>query len=403
MMKHSSARIVYLALVVGAAVLFIGGGARFAISLALKPINAEFATGRSLIGGAVLVFQTVSAIALLFAGRLADRFDLRVVLGGGTIVAAAGLAGLALVDNPTQLILFYGVIFACGTGIASLIPVGVLVTRAFPNRVGTANAVVLTGMGLGQLVIMATFAVLLADIGWRSVFLLLGLMHVALLPLIAFGLSAAMAAVPNRSTASVATTQTPSAQGPALDVILRSSHFWLLFAVYALCGLHDFYVSTHIVVFAQDRGATAVFAGNLLAVMGLMMLLGVLASGWMSDRTGPVVPTMICFLMRIALFASVLFDDSIATTTVFALLFGITFLITAPLCIVFVRNAFGTRHLGLITGLLTMVHHIAGGFGAWIGAAWFDAYGNYDAVFVGMVITSIVAAALTAMLRPTRS
>lgn len=402
-MNNSSARIVYLAVVVGAVVLFIGGGARFAISLALNPINAEFATGRSLVGTAVLAFQVVSAIALLFAGRLADSFDLRLVLGGGAALAAAGLTGLALVETAAQLVLFYGVIFACGTGIASLIPVGVLVTRAFPKNVGTANAVVLTGMGLGQLVIMATFAVLLADIGWRSVFLLLGLMHVALLPLIAFGISAATAAPPDRSTKNVAATQSPSTQGAALGVILRSGHFWLLLAIYALCGLHDFYVSTHIVVFAQDRGASSVFAGNLLALMGLMMLIGVLAAGWLSDRTGPVVPTLICFVMRIALFAAVLVDDSIATTTVFALLFGITFLITAPLCVVFVRNAFGTRNLGLVTGLLTMVHHIAGGFGAWIGAVWFDAYGDYDAVFVAMVITSIVAAALTVMLRSTRS
>ena len=402
MMTDKSARIVYLALAAGAAVLFIGGGARFAISLALKPINAEFATGRSLIGGAVLAFQIVSAIALLFAGRLADRFDLRVVLGGGIVVAAAGLTGLAVVETPNQLVLFYGVVFACGTGIASLIPVGVLVTRAFPNHVGTANAVVLTGMGLGQLVIMATFSVLLADIGWRTIFLILGLMHIVLLPLIAFGINAATARAPDRSAQANPFDGATPAGGPALGVIFRSGHFWLLLAVYAICGLQDFYVSTHIVAFAQDQGAPAVFAGNLLALMGLMMLLGVLAAGWVSDRTGPVVPTLACFVLRIGLFAAVLIDASIATVAAFALLFGLTFLVTAPLCIVFARNAFGTRHLGLITGLITMVHHIAGGFGAWLGAAWFDATGNYDAVFVAMLVTSIAGTVLTLMLRPPR-
>jgi hypothetical protein len=36
------------------------------------------------------------------------------------------------------------------------------------------------------------------------------------------------------------------------------------------------------------------------------------------------------------------------------------------------RQAFGTATLGAITGLIVMVHHTCGGFGARIGAALFD-------------------------------
>ena len=72
--------------------------------------------------------------------------------------------------------------------------------------------------------------------------------------------------------------------------------------------------------------------------------------------------------------------------------------------VLFVRDSFGTRHLGALTGLITMVHQIFGGIGAWGGALVFDATGSYDAAFVLMLAASIVALGLTPMLRrPTSS
>ena len=45
---------------------------------------------------------------------------------------------------------------------ASLTPIGVMITRFFPGRAGLANAVAISGMALGQLVIIAALAVVLA-------------------------------------------------------------------------------------------------------------------------------------------------------------------------------------------------------------------------------------------------
>src|SRR5262249_5973116 len=84
---------------------------------------------------------------------------------------------------------------------------------------------------------------------------------------------------------------------------------------------------------------------------------------------------------------------------VFALAFGATFFMTAPLTVLFVRDAFGLRNLGALTGLITMVHHICGGIGAYLGARIFDATGRYDAAFWIMFGASCVALAASLMLR----
>ena len=55
--------------------------------------------------------------------------------------------------------------------------VGVMVTRAMPGRAGLVNSVAVSGITVGQLVMIAGLAVVLAAVGWRSVFYWLALAH----------------------------------------------------------------------------------------------------------------------------------------------------------------------------------------------------------------------------------
>ena len=366
-------------------VLLIGGGARFAIGLTFKPMVDEFGWSRGELGLAVGLYMVVSAVATLIAGRMADRFSPRALLIGGMVISGAGIAAMSLVSQPWHALVLYGVVFAIGNGAASLVIVGVIVTRVYPGRVGLANAIAVSGMSVGQLVMIAVLAAVMVQIGWRWVFVWIGVAHVVLLPL--------LLGIPGGGAGSGQKGELP------LRDAARSRQFWLLLAIYAICGLDDFFVVTHVAAFAQDRGLTPLIAGNLLALMGLTGLAGVIASGLASDRLGPVRPTAAAFAARIVVFAWIAIDQSPFSIAVFALVFGATFLVTAPLTVVFVRQGFGTHNLGALAGLITMTHQIFGGLGAYAGAVIFDATGGYDAAFVVMLASAVTALALTLLLR----
>jgi predicted MFS family arabinose efflux permease len=366
-------------------VLFVGGGARFAIGLTFRPMVDEFGWARGELGLAVGAYMLVSAVATFIAGRLADRLSPRALLIGGTIIGGVGIGLMTLVTQPWHALVLYGVVFAIGNGIASLVIVGVIVMRIYPGRAGLANAIAISGMSVGQLVMIAVLASLLAEIGWRSVFVWIGIAHLLLLPL--------LLALPGASG-----TQRAATASLSLGEAARTRRFWLLLAIYAICGLDDFFVTTHVAAFAQDRGLGILTAGNLLALMGLTGLAGVIASGLASDRLGPIWPTAAAFAARIVVFGWIAVDQSPVSIAVFALVFGATFLVTAPLTVVFVRESFGTKNLGALAGLITMVHQIFGGLGAYGGAAIFDATGAYDAAFLVMLASAVVALVLTLML-----
>ncbi len=379
-------------LVVGFLVLFVGGGSRFAIGLVLKPMAEDLDWSRSTLAASAGIFLAVSATCMFISGKLADRFSLKAVLCGGLLIAALGIGAMRYVTAPWQALLAYGVIFAIGNGIASIAPVGVMVSRRFPGRTGFANAITTSGIGIGQLFIIGALTAALAAIGWRAGFMWLGIVNLALIPIV-------IIAMTQSQEPQVPTPAPEAATGLTLREAARSRQFWLLTFVYSVCGFQDFFVATHVVAFAQDKGVGALFSGNLLAAMGLAGVLGVLLAGMWSDRKGPKQATLFCFILRIAIFALILIDQSTQSVTVFALLFGITFWLTAPLTVVFARDAFGTAHLGALSGLIVMVHHMCGGLGAYLGAVMFDVQGHYNSAFALMLALSIGAGLMTLGLR----
>ena len=126
---------------------------------------------------------------------------------------------------------------------------------------------------------------------------------------------------------------------------------------------------------------------------------GVVLSGLMADAFGAARPTVLCFTIRIAAFAAVIYFQQTPGILVFAFAYGFTFMITAPLSVVFTRNIFGAERLGFISGLLSMSHQIMGGLGAVFGAAVFDLWDSYDRALVVMLALAVAGTASTLAIR----
>ena len=367
--------------------LLFNGGSRFTIGLTLKPMADDLVWSRTTLSLTVTVFMVVSAVVLPVIGRLADRYNLKVILILALLVSSASIALMGLIQTPFQAMLLYGVIFALSNAGTSVAPIGVLISRWFPDRLGLANSIAISGMGMGQLVIILLLTAQLDVIGWRGAFILLaGLGLVLIVPLMFLGVPTT---AQQQTDQSASRGVDDSRSGVSTAVCTRV--FWILIVIYAVCGGQDFFVATHVVAFASDQGLTSSMAGNLFALMGLFGLFGVLAAGFLADRYGPVVPTLVCFAVRIVVFTLVMLMPTPTTIILFALCYGITFWITAPLTVVFVQQYFGRADLGVLSGIIIMTHQAAGGAGAYLGGAVYDAFGDYHHVFVWMVVLSVSA------------
>ena len=390
----------WIILAIGFVVLFFNGGSRSALGLMLKPMADDLDWSRSALSLGITVYMVVSALAMPFVGRLADRYDLRWIMGAGAAIGAVGLGLMSLVSAPWQLFAIYGLVFALGNAGISNPIVSVMTVRWFPDRRGLANSVAVSGNAIGQLVIVGTLAQSLVRFGWRPSFAGLGFANLLILAPVVLALArSAPPAQPVPSGSEGGDSQAAEQKARDQISLLTSSQLWLLIGIYAICGFQDYLVATHVVAFALDVGLSTLVAGNLLAFMGLMGLLGVLASGYLADLMGPGRPTLLCFLMRIGIFALIILSQANASVVVFALLYGFTFLMTAPLTVMFSGNIFGQSRLGRISGTISAVHQISGGLGALAGALSFDIWGSYQEAFVLMLALSMLATVATLMVR----
>jgi predicted MFS family arabinose efflux permease len=302
-----------------------------------------------------------------------------------------------------QVFLVYGVVYALGNSGASISPVVVMVSQWFVERRGVATSTAVSGNAIGQLVIVAALASALAAIGWRTSFTVLAVANFAVL--VPLTLLIVRPGPPAENEVALSTPDSQPAnrerapQPLTLSQALTSRPFMLLLGIYAICGVQDFFVAIHIVAFAQDQGVGDVLAGNLLAWMGVMGLLGVFAAGVMADALGAARPTVLCFVMRIGIFALILPFQNTPVILIFGLLYGFTFLITAPLTVVFLGNIYGPHRLGTLTGTVSMIHQIAGGLGALTGGWIYDMTGSYNVAFVLMLALSVAATVLTLAVR----
>jgi MFS family permease len=379
-------------LATGFVLLLYNGGSRFTMGLMLKPMADDLNWTRATLSLTVTLFMVVSAVVLPVIGRLVDRYRIRTVLLASVLLSSASVALMSAIQTPVQAVVLYGVLFALATAGTSIAPIGVMISRWFPKHLGLANSIAISGMGAGQLVIILLLTAQLETIGWRGAFLVLAALGLLLIvPL-------ALLSIPEPALPGPGMPNEPLGSAKfelKLSGLLRDSKLWYLLVIYAMCGFQDFFVATHVVAFARDQGMGPVASGNLFALMGLVGLAGVLMTGFVSDRFGPMLPTLICFLIRIVLFGLITVTTSVVAIIGFALVYGFTFWITAPLTIVFVRKYFGTAHLGMLTGIVAMVHHGAGGLGAYAGGIVYDVFGNYQVIFQIMLMVSFAALLMT--------
>ncbi len=392
--------------------LFFGGGALSIFGLVLTRMTEDLGRSRSSLSLVLNVFMVVSALAMPLIGRVIDRRDLRFILAGSVVLVAIGTGLMWSVNALWQIFLLYGVVFAIGNAGSSIPTVGVMVSRWWKKKRGLANSAAIAGMGLGQLAIIAALTFLLSTIGWRTSYAVIGAANLFIVvPVVLMFARSAPKEDVNEATdeptgepdQSAREKESPLIVANSFADLFRSRHMWLLMAMFALCGFQDFFVLTHVVAFATDQGVSDLLAGNMLALMGLTALGGVLVSGYLSDRYGPAVPAVLCFVIRTGIFAFILNSQSTPSIMVFALLYGSTFFITAPLGVIFAGQIFGSRYLGTVSGIVSMVHQVSGGLGALAGGLFFDAFNRYDgavALILGMALLAIVISALLHWSRP---
>ncbi|UCF91373.1 MAG: MFS transporter [Desulfobacterales bacterium] len=415
--KHAAAkvRIFYGWYIVAAGflILFCMSGARFSFGVAFKPMIAEFGWDRSSISLAYLLNMLVFALTLSISGVFYDRYGPRWVMVIATVALAVGYLGIAAMGALWQFMIFYGVLSAVGFGGASLPLIAALTSKWFDRRRGFAISLAIAGNCLGQFALVPLFAVFLLRYGWRASYAATGMIVLAVNTILVLGVikpsphalgQQPWGAQPAGAAGLAQASRAAPARRPDLKLheAMRTASFWFFLTVMFVCGSGDFLVTTHLIPLVTDYGIAPSTAASMLAWFGMASLAGILIAGPVADRIGNKIPIAVTFGLRFLLYVMILRYRNFFTFYVFAATFGFTFLITAPLTTTLVGKLFGFRHVGLISGFITTIHHLGGGLGAYLGGLIFDHTKSYQLAFVFSAGLALLAVASSLFIKERR-
>lgn len=391
------------------AILFFNSGARFSFGVMFKPMIAEFGWDRGSISFAFFLNMTLYAISLTVVGRFYDRYGPKWVIVISTLFLSVGYMLISVVDSLWQFLAYYGILAAVGLGGTSVTLMAAVTSKWFQKWRGGAISLALSGNSLGQFALVPLFTVFVSRYGWRASHFTIGLI------MLVVNISLALLVIRGdpddlgKRPFGYQDGEKTKGEGGKIslgenvrDLGLREAmgtpSLWLFIIVMFICGSGDFLVTTHLIPFVTDHGVSPTTAGNMLAWLGLMSLAGILVAGPVSDLIGNKIPITLTFVLRFILFLLIVKYQNLGSFYLFALTFGFTLLITAPLNATLVGRLYGVSHLGLITGFITTVHHLGGGFWAYMGGLIFDGTGSYRLAFILSAIMALVAVVSTVLI-----
>jgi MFS family permease len=371
-------------IVAGCLIALITFGARTSFGLFTDPLSALRGWDRETFAFAIAIQNLLWGLGQPFGGAVADRFGAARVLAAGGAVYALGCVLMAQSTSGGSLALTGGLLVGLGLSGGSFTIVIAAFARLVPEDRRSWAMGLATAMGsLGQFVFAPLGQGFISAYGPVTALVLIGLL-VAIVPLLAIALSGGEGAAddgPRQST------------GTALREALSHPSYLFLTAGFFVCGFHIAFVSTHLPPYLTDLGLGTALAAWALALIGLFNVVGAYSAGILGGRysrrlllSGIYAARAFAFVLFVALPATP------ATVLLFAAAIGLLWLSTVPLTSGLIAVMFGTRHLGLLFGVVFLSHQVGAFIGVWMGGAVYDATGAYDVMWWASIALGFAAA-----------
>ncbi len=353
-------------------------------------------TGAQSSAGASLVL-VMMAVGSPVAGR--DRYGAQPIFAAGLIALAAGIGGTAFAAEPLHYYLLFGLVGGAGWAAVSLPLVTAAVSRYFVRGRGLAIGLAVSGASGGQLPVLSLLGVMIASLGWRTSYLILGaaMAALSLLVLLRFRPS------PENPPPPAAAAAGDGSLSDRLKSLFRERTFLLLLAAFALCGFTTAgIIDVYFIPYALTCGFTLVEGSAAYGAHGIGNLAGVVLFSWMADHVHRPRLLASMFFGRALAFVVLLFVAAdISVLFLFAALFGVLNFATFPVIANIVATHIGLRVMGLTLGLLFGGHSLGAATGVLLGGWIFDLTARYDGLW-WIAVALAALAGVFALLVPER-
>ena len=387
-----------------------GPGQTYGVSVFVNPIIEELGWSRTSVSGLYTAGSLTAAAAMFLVGRLLDQYGARMVLPAVVILFGFALMFISMASQQWHLYAGFALIRILGQGSLTLIPTTVIAVW-FVRLRGRVMALNSLGSVVSQAAFPPLITILIASYGWRSAWVVLGVVVwlLMLAPAVllirrtpeSVGLLPDGDGVPSEG-------ETPPAVSDevnfTLPEALRTRAFWLLIFAGSSQSLIGTALVFHHVSVMDSLGLDAVVAASALSVIAPGALSGTFLAGFLCDRfpnrfvlTGGQLVLILAMLLTFVMAQP---WHAIAYGAMLGLAGGSLMTSAAVIW----PNYYGRAHLGSIRGVVTAGMVASAALGPLPFGFLFDVSNSYTlAVTIFLALPVACAAAALAATPPRRS
>jgi len=382
----------------------VGVGLFVTYGVFINPLIEEFGWTRAVISGASSLAFFLMGLVGIFVGRLNDKIGPRKVMFFTSCFIGLGFFLTSKTQSIRQLYLFYGILV--GIGLSSIDVIALSITaRWFEYRRGIVTGMVKVGTGAGQLIAPLTASFLIVGFGWRTSFVVIGILGMILLVLISRILHRdpeEMGLKPKSGTSSKDDVKAIKGINLSFGQAVRTHQFWLIFIVNFAVVYCLLIILVHIVPFARDLGLSAAKAAGVISTIGGVSMLGRFATGLFIDRFNSRLAMIFCFILLIFTLLWLQIADELWMIYLFAACYGIAhggfFTAISPI----VAEYFGIGAHGVLFGSIVFSGCFGGSLGPILAGHIFDVTGSYSLAFWLSTFIALLGLGFILLLKPIR-
>ena len=307
-------------------------------------------------------------------GKAVDRFGVSLSLIGAALGVALGLY-LATISTSIVMMSFAQLLI----GLASAVGFGPLIadiSHWFMKRRGIAMAIVASGNYLSGSIWTLVLADTLSTQGWRSVYMILAFMTLAVVIPLALILRRKLPqdAHTQAEAISSANAKTSGLSPTALACLLGVAGVG--------CCVAMSMPQVHIVSYCVDLGYGPAVGAEMLSLMLLGGVGSRLVSGLLADKLGGVKTLLIGSLGQCVALFLYLPSDALISLYLVSLVFGLSQGGIVPSYAVIVREYMPAREAGARVGFVLMATIMGMALGGWSSGLIYDLSGSYQLAFI---------------------
>ena len=378
-LHEPDSRYAWTRLAVTLALMTIGSGAMYVVSVVLPAVQAEFGVARADASLPYTLMMVGFGLGGIAMGKLADRFGVMPVVLLGSAGLGAGFIAAGMSGSLLGFALVHGVLLGAFGSAATFAPLVADTSLWFVRRRGIAVAICASGNYLAGAVWPPIVQHFVETAGWRHTYVGLGIFCMATMPLLALMMRArpptTVAASPSARAGGVVASTRP------FGLSLNQAQTLLCVAGVACCVAMAM-PQVHIVAYCSDLGFGAARGAEMLSLMLACGIVSRLVSGLICDRIGGLRTLVLgSVLQGLALLLFLPFDGLVSLYVISAL-FGLFQGGIVPSYAIIVREHFPPAEAGARVGTVIMATLFGMALGGWMSGKVFDLTGSYHAAFI---------------------